>query len=519
MSQEKFLTIDLLENQKFISITNNKINKKIEYPLGGSISILNKFPTLINFFNQILDIKEFGDEFGEWLWNVIHEYENAYVIDKQNQENEGNDVSEQHSNKYTVLFNNIEKIKYFVKEFYNKSEIDFTQFTSYSNLKDNNIKFDEGEIRKILEVSGYMKLYSLISYSTKKALGQSLHRKIYNNLINDLTETEIVDKIYNIVKTKTYRYNMTDRSMWEYLKNFQGKTIDAHIGETFNFLMNSILVFCEYDKNPITFMVIIINNNSRWVLHSIYVQNIQYEGQLSTEDIHTITSNNLKTYAYNEVLGHIKSLAYRKVHTLLKSYVSLDVDGYENNIDEDASNKIIDLNNNIERMTIHSPIHHCLTFPLLSKICDIPYYHMKTISASHSCILSLYLYRLLTERNLMPTRFFDFFELLKYGVIREPAVSTTFKIKYYEQFINLTNEFNDFYTFKSKIILHKIVCHFIGILTRNKNGYMNLYDGEIKHGFSVNKLEPSLLSFYVYFFAGQLDNEINKIRQIIYAEL
>jgi hypothetical protein len=350
-------------------------------------------------------------------------------------------------------------------------------------------------------------------------LGQSLHRKIYNVLIDDLKKTTIVEKIYNIVKTKTYRYNITDRSMWEYLKNFQGKTIDAHIGETFNFLMNSILVFCEYDKNPITFMVIVINNNSRWVLHSIYVQNIQYEGQLSTEDIHTITSDNLKTYAYNEVLGHLKSLAYKKIHTNLKSYTHLDVDGYETDAEDSETNKIIDLNNNIDVMNIHSPIHHCLTFPLLSKICDIPYYHMKTISAPHSCILSLYLYKLLTDRDLMPRRFFDFFNLLNYGVIKDPAVSTTFQIKYSENFVNLTNEFNNFYSFKTKIMLHKIICHFIGILSRNKQGYINLYTGEIKDGFSVNKLEPSLIAFYIYFFSGNLDNEINKIRQIIYREL
>jgi hypothetical protein len=282
--------------------------------------------------------------------------------------------------------------------------------------------------------------------------------------------------------------------------------------------MNNIIVFCEYDKNPITFMVIVINNNSRWVLHSIYVQNIQYEGQLSTEDIHTITSDNLKTYAYNEVLGHLKSLAYKKIHSVLKTYTKIDTDGYEN-LDDTATEAIIKLNNNIDAMSIHAPIHHCLTFPIISKVCDIPYYHMKTINASHACILSLYLYKLLTEKNLMPQKFFDFFEVLKYGVLKPPAVSTTFQIKYGEKFINLTNEFNSFYSFKSKTMLHKIICHFIGIISRNKQGYMNLYDGEIKDGFSVNKLEPSLIEFYIYFFAGKLDNEINKIRQIIYTEL
>jgi len=515
------LSIEMPESQKIISIHHNKLNKTIEYPLGGSVSILNKFNTIIDFINECLKIEtdDFGDDFGEWLWNIVHTYDSAYKEDLKQMENKSTGIDNSKCNRYAVLYDNIDKIKKYVHDFYDKINFDFTQFTSYANLKDNNIKFDEGEVRTVLEVSCCMKIYCFISYSTKKALGQSLHRKIYNLLIKDFIKTEIIEKIYNIVKTKTYRYNMTDRSMWEYLKNFQGKTIDAHIGETFNFLMNNIIVFCEYDKNPITFMVIVINNNSRWVLHSIYVQNIQYEGQLSTEDIHTITSDNLKTYAYNEVLGHLKSLAYKKIHASIKKYATVNIDG-SNIIDDANRDEIIKLNNNIDKMTIHAPIHHCLTFPLLSRICDIPYYHMKTISASHACILSLYLYRLLTEKNITPhNKFHDFFEVLKYGVIKHPAVSTTFQIKYGEQFINLTNEFNSFYTFKNKTILHKIICHFIGVISRNKNGYMDLYTGEIKDGFSVNKLEPSLIEFYIYLFAGKLDSVIDKIRQNIYIEL
>jgi len=511
------LKIETPENQKKVIVSYK--DDSIEYDLGGSISILNKYNTIVDFINKIIEVddKDYVTEFSEWLWNVINEYDTAYENDIKRINNTKKDGFEDSScDRYDVLYKNIDKLKKYVKDFYDKINFDFTQFTSFANLKDNNIKFDEGEIRTILEVSCYMKIYCFISYSTKKALGQSLHRKIYNILINDFYETEIIEKIYNIVKTKTYRYNMTDRSMWEYLKNFQGKTIDAHIGETFNFLMNNIIVFCEYDKNPITFMVIVINNNSRWVLHSIYVQNIQYEGQLSTEDIHTITSDNLKTYAYNEVLGHLKSLAYKKIHASIKKNTNTNLD----DATDIVGDKIIKLNNNIDSMTIHAPIHHCLTFPLISKICDIPYYHMKTISASHSCILSLYLYKLLTEKNITPhNKFHDFFEILNYGVIKNPAVSTTFQIKYGEHFINLANEFNNFYTFKNKTILHKVICHFIGVISRNKNGYINLYTGEIRDGFSVNKLESSLIEFYIYLFAGKFDDTIDKIRKNIYTEL
>ena len=375
-------------------------------------------------------------------------------------------------------------------------------------------------MRKILRKQ-IQKIYCLISYSTKHALGLNLHRQIYNELIADFIESDVVEKIYNIVKTKTYKYNMTDKAMWEYLKNFQGKSIDAHIGETFNFLLNNILVFCEYNMNPITFMVIVINNNSRWVLHSIYVHNIQYEGTLSTEDIHTITSDNLKTYSYNQSLGQLKTLSYIKIgkyveKKILSEHLKTGTIIEEAILENKISEEIVDINQRIEVIDKHSPIHHCLTFPLISQICEIPYYHMKTIDAKHACVLSMYLYQLLT--NVFGDRYDNFFSILNYGAKSEPAVSTTFSTKSGEQMINLAND-HRFYTFNSKIIMDKLIRHFIGVLSRNKDGYINLLTGETKTSFPISKIEPEIIEFYIYFWDNVLDEQIGKIRKKILGSL
>jgi len=522
------LVYDLSDTKKTMRITNTILDETIEYELGGSISILNKFDFIINLSRDMSHTVEndLGKEYNEWLWNILKDYEAAYESDNikdkenQNQSKISHIIDDTTNKKYNLLKDNVDKIKYFVDKFYKSIDFDFKQFTAFEKIsrKSSNktILFNEDDMRDILYVSSYMKIYCLISYSTKRALGLNLHRQIYNDLIADFIESNVIEKIYNVVKTKTYKYNMTDKAMWEYLKNFQGKSIDAHIGETFNFLLNNILVFCEYDMNPITFMVIVINNNSRWVLHSIYVHNIQYEGTLSTEDIHTITSDNLKTYAYNQTLGQLKTLAFQKITRSIESTISSEsitkYDEDEIKLENTISEAIVDTNNRINDITIHSPIHHCLTFPLISQICEIPYYHLKTIDANHACVLSMYLFQLLKET--FGTRYSNFFNILNYGTKSESAISTTFRYKNIAKFVNMTN-IHKFHTFKSKTILDQLVRHFIGVLSRNKDGYENLLNGKISTSFSISKIEPEIIEFYIYFWDNVFDEEIIKIRKKI----
>jgi len=111
-----------------------------------------------------------------------------------------------------------------------------------------------------------------------------------------------------------------------------------------------------------------------------------------------------------------------------------------------------------------------------------------------------------------------FFEILDYGVLKEPSVSTTFRIKYAEAYINKTNMYS-FYGFKSKIILHRLICHFIGVMSRCKDGYMNLKTGEIRDGFSINNLELEVIDFFIKFCAGKFEDEIAKIRKILFLSL
>jgi hypothetical protein len=174
------------------------------------------------------------------------------------------------------------------------------------------------EIFEIIKLSSYLKIYSVISNNENLKLGQTSDREIYNLLASEIVETEVIRKIYDVIKTKTFRYNLTDKFMWEYIKNVQGKDIGIHVIEIFNFIMNHILILCEDDKNPITYFVGVIDESVKWFLRSVYKGSIVYDDSISTEDIQGINTDNLKTYSYNDTLGRLKGIAYEKIYELLQ---------------------------------------------------------------------------------------------------------------------------------------------------------------------------------------------------------
>ena len=143
-----------------------------------------------------------------------------------------------------MILLNIDFIKKFSDEYILKfRNIDFDKFVDVSKAKKNSILFSVDEVGKIIRLSGYLKIYSILSNAENLKLDSRLHKKVYSLLSSDISP-DLVYKIFNIIKTKTFKYSYTDRYMWEYIKTVQCKTIDNHVIEIFNFIMDSILVLC-----------------------------------------------------------------------------------------------------------------------------------------------------------------------------------------------------------------------------------------------------------------------------------
>lgn len=453
-----------------------------------SSTVTNKYYIVTKFIESVAEC--IGEEFSNWFMN--------FLIECQDQDKRA-----------AVIINNIPKIKKYVNDYFHHKNFDYSQFVDESKAKKNSILFMPGEIFEIIKLSSYLKLYSVISNNDKLRLGQTSDREIYNLLASEIVETDVIRKIYDVIKTKTFRYNLTDKFMWEYIKNVQGKDIGIHVIEIFNFIMNHILILCEDDKNPITYFVGVIDESVKWFLRSVYKGSIVYDDSISTEDIQGINTDNLKTYSYNDTLGRLKGIAYEKIYELLQRQV-MSMDESEPN-DEN----IIMFHQRASDIEFISPLCETLIFPVLSKMTKIPYHHFRTISPEHSAIISVYMQNLF--RKVFNADYKELINLLNFYPLRSPSVATTYKIKSIHEYIAVQNEHQNFFGFGTKILTHNLLCHYVGRISRVD--FCDLLTGRRMGGIPLSKIENNMIQFYTLYFAGKLEPQIQEMRKYMNADM
>lgn len=466
-------------------LVHNKDHEPIKLFLSPS-SITNKFFIVTKFIERVAE--HCGEGFGDWFEQFL------------------TDCEDPQKRPQTVV-DNIQQIKDFVNDYLKTNHVDYSQFVDVTKIKKNSILFEPDEIAKVIQLSCYLKIYSVIFNSEQLKLGQTLHRDVYNKFASEIVETDVVRKIYDVIKTKTFRYNLTDRFMWEYIKNVQGKDIGVHIIEIFNFIMNNILVLCEEDKNPITYFVGVIDESVKWFLRSVYKGSIVYDDSISTEDIQGINTDNLKTYSYNDTLGRLKGIAYEKIYEQLQKQSTMTM-----GVDDDEF--IVDFHERASGINFTSPLCETLVFPLLSQMTKIPYHHFKTLSPEHAAILSVYIQTLM--RKIFLTEYKNMISLLNFYPLRSPSMSTTYKVKAVHDYINIQQEIMNFYGFNTKILPHNLLCHYVGRVSRVD--FCDVLTGKKMGGIPLSKIEQDMIRFYTFYFAGQMTPHVEEMTKLMNAD-
>jgi len=479
------IKVKKIEN-KIYEIYNNK---KLIITLNLlTSSITNKFNIITNYIESLSE--NLGDEFDNWLVNFLTEYENNY------------------EQRFSILMRNTTKIMEFVDSFFAQKNFDYSQFINEEKAKKTTIFFTLSDVKYIIRCSNYLKIYSLISNSELKLNNINLHKQIYNVFITDLIDNNVVYKILNVIKTKTFRCKLTDKFMWDYIKMIKCKDSDDRMIEIFNFIMNNILILCEEDKNPITYFVTVVDSCLNWFLRTVYKDTIIYNDMMSTEDIQTINTNNLKAYCYNDTLARVKSIAIEKIYKELQKDKPILLN--EENVFE--KEPILEFQTKIEKIQYISPAVEFLAFPILSQILGVPYQYFNTINPPNAAVLSLYTHRLL--KNVFMDKFSKLFSLLLLYPIKPPPIATTYKIKQVKEYLDRQNTTKNFFGFKTKLALHKSLCIFIGKVSRSS--FVNIITGEEEKTCPVIDLEKDAIDFYSYYFSNTLTKEIEEIKRLMF---
>ena len=448
-------------------------------------TINNKYQIISNFIESMS--KELGSDFDNWLVNLLNEYTKTI------------------ENRYLILTKNVDIIKTFVNKYFEMKNFDFGKFVDLSKAKKTSILFTEDEIEKIIKLSSYLKVYAIFFNSENLKLDHRLHSNIYNQFAKEMMSDDIIFKVFNIVKTKTFRYNLTDRYMWDYIKMIQCKTIDVHVIEIFNFIMKSIFVLCEENKNPITFFMSVVDDCVKWFLRSVYKGTIVYDDAVSTEDVQTINYDNLKTYSFNDTLARLKNIAYEKIYNAIEKNSVMTF-----NDSPESDKSIIEFQSRVSQVEYISPLCECLVYPVLSKLTSIPFGHFKTISVEHSVVLSYYAQELLTK--VFKTEYHTLFSLLNFYAREDPAVSTTYQLKDAKYYLNVYNDSN-FMGFNTKLFLEPTLKHFVGRISRLK--LVDVLNGNPLGGIPLSKIEQDMTKFYIHFFSGKFEVEFAKMKELL----
>ena len=430
------------------------------------------FTPATNKFDKIVEFVEdcsltLGAEFDDWFKSYITEYISS-----------GYDSG--------IIKKNIPQITSLCDKYLEACEIDFDGYVDKGKVSKNSIFFDSPEIKKIVRVSNYLKLYFIISQDINLKLPIKFHREVYNELVAPITECDILHKLFKIVSSKTYKYNMSDSYMWEYIKTIYCKTTDMHIMSIFNFIVNNILVACDTRKNPIPFIITVVDESIRWILQSVYKDAVVYSDTINTEDTYsTPGKDNLKTYAYNDSIGKLVVIAYNYLE--------------DHGISDVSFNESVKANNEISLFSTY------LTYPILCKVLNIPYRHFLTIPAEHGYLLNILLYHHLPEG--FKRKYSTIINLLLFYNKNKAISKTTYKIKDINHFTSTTG---NFLGFKNQMFVYEFYSSIVGKIARNS--YIGFKTGEEISNFPLAKLEKDLVSFYNDYFDGKLDEPFKEIQ-------
>jgi len=439
-------------------------------------SITNKIEIITDFIKEVaINV----DGFEKWLIDFLGEYKNS-----------NRDIN--------IVMKNIDVIKKFCDIYIENKNMDFSRFVDESKTKKNSIFFVESEIKDIIRVSSYLKIYSLIFNSTNFSLSDTGHKMVYNEFISEIVEKGIVQKIFTVIRTKTFRYNITDRYMWEYIKNVEYKDAESYVVEIFNFIMNHIIILCQEDRNPITFFVSVIDDSIRWFLRSVFKDNILYQDTISTEDAYGLGKDNLKTYGYNDTLSRLIDISVNRIYIKLKS-------------DE----KVLDFKDRLSGVKHISPMIEIVSYPILSKILNIPYSHFSVISPENAVLLS-YVTSVLIKEGF-DKKFLNICKILEHYPESQISLITTYRVKGVGNICDLFREGGNFIGFKILSIPLNVLSFFIGRMSRVE--YINIITGERMGSIPLNSIEGELLEFYIPFFTGGYKKETKIMKNFLYENI
>ena len=276
------------------------------------------------------------------------------------------------------------KTKDFANDFLTIHKVDIQSFCDANKRTKNSVYFDIDDIKDLLSAIGILKIFSLFMYSQ--------YSNKVTRFIDDLDKkySKVISKVYKIIKTRVIRgagFNAMSLIKVE-------MTLDYLIMYNFEFIFLTVMVFYNWSKNPISFIVSVASDNTNYCLMTFNTVPFLF----STEVIETNAEDFLDGVSYEIILDQVNN----KIEDAIKS----------NNYNINFNNKYL------------TQINSLVVLPLVSLITDIELRYLQHKSIHDKWTYQLMLFYIVSKSKYIKQLMGDSTRLLLYG-FSKPVLATS----------------------------------------------------------------------------------------------
>jgi len=435
--------------------------------------IVNKFDIITNFIEKMS--KFHGNDFDSWFLKFLKV--------KTTKE----------------LKVEIPKIKKYCDDYIDNLKIDFSKYIDRKKIKKTSIVFLEEDLENLIKLSSYLKIYSVRSQSMDLKFGDRDNKIIFSEFLSG--KESVMSRVFDLCRSKTFSYGLSDSYMWVYLAQTLNKEISTYSIEIFNFIMNSIIVLCKEDMNPVVFLVTVIDSSIGFLFKGVYRNTFIFENSGNSVDYQNLTFNSLRTCISKDALSRLSAVSYDNMLLRLKERTTM--------YNLDFKSEEVNLRDRLNSVDFISPVSDFILIPLLSKILEIPYIMLKQdIQAKELALIGSY-FRIITK-SFFCNEYKTLFDLFDLYATSEPPKVTTFKIRQVDTLLNNLDSFLRCRTFEYP---SKAICQIIGKIW--KVSYYNILSGKQCKVFS--NVEVDIIKFLCDFLSGKID--IERLRSKLLKEI
>ena len=441
-------------------------------------SLTNKFEIVMDLFD---DLNKTVPEFSNWYEDLLI----RYIESSYNSE---------------LLLKEAPKFCEMAESYVDAKNVNYSSFVDKSKTTKTSIFFDEDDIYSIAKVSTALKLYSVFWHDERLKLPENIHRKVYEQLIKPCLDSETTNKMFELIKSRTYSSTMTDRYIWDLIKMMVLETPESHIMTVFNFIMINLLPTSDITKNPIPYIKSSIDSSLSWLMCNVYKDKILYGEVFSgATDIYGSSSTKESFYLFccNDLISKGAKLA---MDILEKEYGINDSD-------------FVTVRDRIDQVTIMQPHMKFVILPLISKVLDVPYKHLLSTSPKHIMLLGILMHHLAKD-NLS-----ERFPIITEFLLAAPTQKNFITVKSSYKLNNLNfviHDKNRMFGFNHGSIIslkYKVISPICGLLSTTKKSLISIIDGEPINKIKYFDLEKDVSTFFLELYSGKLNKEIERMKE------